>query len=336
MARLNPRVASAAPRIPKAALRIIVAAAAIAAVTVVAFRSRSLLPELGRLRQPDLRWLLLAVLLQICSLLAYVLIVRELLRVGDLVARVPTLLRATVGGIAMTSSLPGGQVASTAYWYKQLRREGAGRSLAATAMAGSMLAGLLSLVGLLVAGVAVAGGEGPLATVRFPILTACAALIVLAVAFRGRVARTLARLARRLAPGLPGGFALTRRSLLAIGVFAFANWLLDCACLYAALHAAHADAPSRSILLTYTLAQLVASLPLLPGGGGTVEASLILGFAAFPHSAGSLLAGVLLYRLVCCWGLAPVGWLAVLVENHPLRPAVRLTARTAGASMTCR
>jgi len=53
-------------------------------------------------------------------------------------------------------------------------------------------------------------------------------------------------------------------------------------------------------VLTYAIAQLVASLPLLPGGGGTVELSLALGFAAFGHTSGSVIAGVLLFRLISC------------------------------------
>jgi putative heme transporter len=331
MAHLHTRVTCVARCIPARVLRIAVASAAIAVVAAVAFRSRSLLPDLARLHRPDAPWLLLASLAQIASLIAYALIVRELLRAGGLKARIAPLLRATLGGIAMTASLPGGAVASTGYWYNQLRREGAGRSLAAVAMVGSMLAGALALACLFAAGTAAAGSQGPLAPLRLPLLAACAGAVVVAVALKGRLTGTVTRLMRRLTPALPHGYALQRNSLLGIGVSAFANWLLDCGCLYAALHAMHASVPPQSILLTYTLAQLVASLPLLPGGGGTVEASLLIGFAAFHHTSGSLVAGVLLYRLICCWGLAPLGWLAVLLENRPLlRPSVRLTAPAAG------
>jgi uncharacterized protein (TIRG00374 family) len=81
----------------------------------------------------------------------------------------------------------------------------------------------------------------------------------------------------------------------------------------------HAHVSMRSILLAYTLSQLVGALPVLPGGGGTVEASLILTFAAFGHTSASVVAGVLLFRLISCWGLVPVGWAAVLLEGRPLR-----------------
>jgi putative heme transporter len=327
------RYASVAPRIPVRTLRIAFGFAAIALLVYAATRSRSLLPSLTHVGHPEASWLLLAVLAQLISLAAYALVVRELLRVGGVAARISALLRATLGGIAMSASLPGGQVASAAYWFKQLRREGATRGLTTLAMVCSMLAGVLSLAGLFVLGVVAAGGEGPLAAARVPIFEGCAVLLALAVLFRGRTRRLAGRLVRRLVPGLPdGGYALERRSLLAIGILAFANWLLDCACLCAALAAVHASVPARSVLLAYTLAQLVASLPLLPGGGGTVEASLVLTFAAFQHTSASVLAGVLLFRVISCWGLIPVGWLAVALERRPIllrrTPLLRQRAAT--------
>ena len=81
-----------------------------------------------------------AILAEAGSLWAYALIVRELLRIGDVRARLSALVRATLGGVAMSASLPGGQLASAAYWYRELREEGASRSLTALAMFGSMIA----------------------------------------------------------------------------------------------------------------------------------------------------------------------------------------------------
>jgi uncharacterized membrane protein YbhN (UPF0104 family) len=303
-------------RIPKRPLQIVLVALVAGLLVVAAFRSRSALPSLGRLHDPSSSWLAVAVLAELASLTAYALIVRELLRVGRLRARMSALLRATVGGIAMSASLPGGQVASAAYWYRQLREEGAGRSLTALAMVGSMVAGVVSLAVLFVAGVLAAGGDGPLAAARTPIVEVSAGLVILAVLFRDRAYR----LVRRVVPGLPSGYSPSRRSLLGVGVLAFANWLLDCVCLWAALAAMHASVPARSVLLAYTLAQLVAAVPLLPGGGGTVEATLVLTFTAFHHASAAVVAGVLLFRLISCWGLVPVGWLSVALDRRSLLP----------------
>lgn len=298
-------------RIPRRPLQAVLVALVAALLVCAAFRSRSVLPSLGRLRHPESSWLAIAVLAELASLAAYALIVRGLLRIGHVRARMTALLRATFGGIAMSASLPGGQVASAAYWYKQLRDEGAGRSLTALAMAGSMVAGALSLAVLFVAGVLAAGGEGPLAAARMTIVEVAAGIAILAVLFRDRAYR----LVRRFVPALPAAYSPPRRSLLGIGALAFANWLLDCACLWAALAAMHASVPVRSVLLAYTLAQLVASIPLLPGGGGTVEASLILTFTAFHHGSAAVVAGVLLFRVISCWGIVPLGWLGVALPR---------------------
>jgi uncharacterized protein (TIRG00374 family) len=99
-------------------------------------------------------------------------------------------------------------------------------------------------------------------------------------------------------------------------LLAYSNWLLDCAALHASLHAVQASVPARSIVIVYVLAQLVANVSLLPGGGGTVELTLATGFAAFSHHAGSMLAGVVLYRFVACWGLIPIGWCGFILEQR--------------------
>jgi uncharacterized membrane protein YbhN (UPF0104 family) len=295
---------------------------AVAVAVVLVLRSHSLLAPFGHLGRPDARWLAVAVAAQALSIGAYALGVRELLRIGGVAARVRSLVRATVGGIAMSASLPGGQAASAVYWYRQLRQEGGDSGSSAFAMVGAMVAGILSLGSLLVFGVIAAGDAGPLAAVRLPIVAAGAAVVCLLVVFRKRIAQLLR---------VPGRFRADRRGIVAVGVLAYANWLLDCAALCAALAAVHASVPLRSILLTYALAQLVASIPLLPGGGGTVEATLTLGFAAFGHTTGSVLAGVLLFRVVSCWGLVPIGWLAVALEGRRLRRPSGVLAAAAPA-----
>jgi uncharacterized protein (TIRG00374 family) len=121
-----------------------------------------------------------------------------------------------------------------------------------------------------------------------------------------------------------------------IATFAYLNWLLDCLSLVAALAAVHASVPAESVLLTYALAQLVNQVPLLPGGGGTVEASLSLGFAAFGNTSGQVLAGVLLFRLITCWGLVPIGWLVVGLDGRSVAPRRLLRSVSPTAERTPR
>jgi putative heme transporter len=313
---LHARLQRAVGRIPTRLRRLVVAAGAAALVAAVALRSGLSLAPLGRVAHPQVGWLSVAILAEAASLAAYALIVRNILGLGDVPARLRSLLRATVGGIAMSASLPGGQAASAAYWYKQLRREGATGGFAAFAMIGSMAVGVASLGGLLVVGVAAAGDHGPLAAARVPILAAGAGLFFVPWILRGRVAGASAWVTRRFATEHTRHVTVRARDIAAIGTLAFGNWLFDCVSLYAALGAVHATVPFQGIMLTYAIAQVVASIPLLPGGGGTVEVSLALGFAAFGHTSGSVVAGILLFRIISCWGIVPVGWLAVALDGH--------------------
>jgi putative heme transporter len=313
-------------RVPRSLVRAALVAAAAVLIAVAALHFRSTLPSLSQIGRPAPQWLALALLAQLASLLAYALIVRELLGVRGVSARARELLRATVGGIAIGASLPGGQALSTAYWYRLLRQEGATPGVAAVALAGSMLAGIASLSGVLVLGVAVAGDTGPTARIRLPILIGAAAAVALRVAFGRHLARLARNAISRFTPVPVDELALRGRPLLQIAGLAYLNWLLDCVCLLASLLAVGAHVPLRSVLLTYALAQVVASIPLLPGGGGTVEVTLSLGFAAFGHTSGAIVAGVLLFRLISCWGLIPIGWAAVALGGRRLPRKINVFA----------
>lgn len=310
------RVRGSWERVPRMLLQAVLVATAALLLAAAALHFRSTLPSLSRIGRPAPLWLGLALLAELASLLAYALIVRELLAARGHRTRVRELLRATVGGIALGASLPGGQALSTAYWYRQLRQQGATPGAAGVALTGAMLAGVASLAGVLVLGVAAAGDSGPAAGIRLPILIGAVA----AVALRRVFGHALARLARSVIVRFTSvplhELALRGRPLLRIACLAYLNWLLDCACLVSSLLAVGAHVPLRSVLLTYALAQVDASIPLLPGGGGTVEVTLSLGFAAFGHTSGAVIAGVLLYRLISCWGLIPVGCTAIALGSR--------------------
>jgi uncharacterized membrane protein YbhN (UPF0104 family) len=319
-------------RFPRLAARAALAIATVAVVVVAARDMGSSMPSLREIRNPDALWLCVGLVSEVGALLAYALIVRTLLAAWSVTGRTAALLRATLGGIAMGASLPAGQALSLGYWYRQLRREGAEPRLAAFVLAAAGAAGVVSLAVLLVVGVAVSGDAGPLAGARIPILAAGGMLLALPVALRGHLGKLARKVLGRLSLELPAGSTVGRSKLTAISVYAYLNWLLDCGCLVAALAAMRASVPVQSILVTYALAQIVANLPLLPGGGGTVEISLILGFAAFGQTSGNVVAGVLLFRVISCWGLVPIGWLAIALDRPGLRrPRARKRAELSQA-----
>jgi len=55
---------------------------------------------------------------------------------------------------------------------------------------------------------------------------------------------------------------------------------------------------------------VAANLPITPGGLGVVEGSLTIALVAYGGSTASIVAGVLLYRILSFWLPVPLGWLA--------------------------
>ena len=94
-------------RIPRRVARLILMLGGAGLVVGIALRSRSLLAQLGTVTHPQLGWLTLAVVAEGASLVAYALIVRNLLGFGEVAARMRSLFCATLGGILMIASLSG-------------------------------------------------------------------------------------------------------------------------------------------------------------------------------------------------------------------------------------
>jgi hypothetical protein len=330
--RLARPIAAARATLARREVRLAGRILALALLALVALKSKALFSRLGNIGQPDPAWVCAAIAAETASLFAYSLMVGELLRLGGVRPPGHSFVRPSLVGVAMTASLPGGVAASNVYWWGALRRHGADRRLAALVMTGTSVAGAISLIGLLVVGVALAGKTGPLGHVHVWLVCLAVMLLVLRLAFTRPLGRLLTRALHRVDPKVEPRHRVRVRRLRLTMLFAYANWLLDCAALYASLQSVHAPVPARSVILVYVLAQLVAQLALLPGGGGTVELTLATGFAAFGHHGGTVLAGALLYRFLSCWGLIPVGWLGFILERARTRNRRHSQTRSARAT----
>lgn len=91
------------------------------------------------------------------------------------------------------------------------------------------------------------------------------------------------------------------------------NTGFDYLALLAALRAVGANPRPSLVLLAYTAAEVLALVPVTPGGLGFVEAGLVgtLGLAAVP--AADALAATLLYRIVAFWLPLPAGGVAYVL-----------------------
>jgi putative heme transporter len=280
---------------------------------------------LGHLR---IGGLFVALALEAASLVAFARLQRWLLHEGGVDVGLVPMVQITLAGNALAMSLPGGAAWAAAWAFGQLRRRGADRVLAGWVV---LVAGALAsyaLFMLLVIGSLVAGGRGPVASVR-PLLIALASIPFIVTALiiaakRFPVIDKLVPLGERGLEKLPKGHEMsgalqrTWERLLtvrpsgpawfeAFGLGAL-NWIENCGCLVACIWAVHGHIPWHGILVAYALAQVTATIPITPGGIGVVEGSLTALLVAYGMPTNVALASVLLYRAVSFWGLVPVGW----------------------------
>jgi uncharacterized membrane protein YbhN (UPF0104 family) len=296
-------------RLPLRELRILGTVAVLGvAVYLAVVRSGSIEHALSGLGRAQPGWIAVAVAAELASLVCYALLVRLLLQLGAVTVPFRALFSLTVIGIAMINSIPGGQAISTIYWYEQLRRHSVQRSVAAFALLLSTLLGIATLVLLAACGLAV-GRNGFGSQARFPVLAAAAAIVIAAVVGRRRFVPAALWAVRHLgardaSPEQP----VAANHLVSLLVLGFLNWLFDAAVLFAALAAVGQTISVRGVVVAYTLGQLVSAIPILPGGGGTVEATMSAGLVLAGGTSAAVIAAVLLYRIVSAWALVPLGW----------------------------
>jgi hypothetical protein len=244
---------------------------------------------------------------------------------------------------AIAISLPAGSAISAAYAFRQFRTGGASKRTAASVM---VLSGLLSFaaLALLYATGALAAGAMRLGEVwqRNPALASvgvaiAAALIAFAALFAWQsswhshpphprahrpVTARWPRLGALLAPVTD---AITssrqvdgRHWTLALGA-AVTNWLTDLLCLYSAARAFDLPVSLAQIGAVYLTVQIVRQIPLTPGGIGVIEVSLLAGLVSSGAGQAAAAATVLVYRLLSCWLIIPVGllcWLGLRRPSH--------------------
>lgn len=127
-----------------------------------------------------------------------------------------------------------------------------------------------------------------------------------------------------------------RRTLARATAWAAANWLLDAASLWVFVGAFGHWVNPDGLLVSYGLANVLAAVPLTPGGLGVVEATLTSALVGFHTTRTIALFGVVAYRLFNFWAPIPIGgaaYLSLQVDTAaPARAGRRLA--TTMAAMT--
>jgi len=288
-------------------------------------------------------WAAVAVVgLEVASLAAYGALTAVVLRGMGTVVPVGLAVRASVVGTAVGRTLPGGNAAALALNVTALRAAGVDPTRGATGLAASGLLSSLVLALLLPIGALVnlrGGGTGGTALGLAGLAVAVmGGWAVVGIGRRrpdgigraaGRLVRPLARgpLRGRLDPaavattvaraaGAVRALTLRPAALRGAAGWAAANWLLDIAALAVVATTVGRGTPLTALLLAYVLAQVVAAVPLTPGGVGVVETAMVSALVASGAPAAAATATVLGWRLVSHWLPIPVGLILLVIQSR--------------------
>jgi uncharacterized membrane protein YbhN (UPF0104 family) len=140
------------------------------------------------------------------------------------------------------------------------------------------------------------------------------------------VERIMARVRpkRPVRDGLADRLVAERDEVLhALGSHAFAaivaslgRWLFDYLTLLAALTAVGANPNPVLVLLAFAISQMLASVPLTPGGLGIVEAGLVATLALAGINGADAVVATFAYRLFSYWLPMPIGLGSWILFRH--------------------
>jgi uncharacterized membrane protein YbhN (UPF0104 family) len=278
----------------------------------------------------DWWWVPPALSVEILSYMCFAAMQYTLLKAGHLRPPWTPLVKVSFGNQALTNSLPIGNAVAAVYGFRWYRRFGADNTLAAWAMAGTLIASIVSLSLVAVVGLAMAAQVGasfdlvPVLIGAFAVTLGVGSLFVYERPLHAVVSTALR--ASRALTGRPRGdtreqisrimawMTAVRLNWGQIGrilMWGSANWLLDCACFAMMFVAIDAPIPWKGLLLAYGAGQLAATLPITPGGLGVVEGSITIALVAFGGAETSTAYAVLLYRIISFWFILAIGWLFI-------------------------
>jgi uncharacterized protein (TIRG00374 family) len=292
-----------------------------------------LLPELASARKEfralghlNFLWLILGVLLEMASLAAYAQLTHTVLSPGA-----PSrfrLFRINMWALAISHVLPGGTVPGTAVSYRLLVEAEVPGSTAAFGLATQGIGSAVVLNAIFWLALLISiplTGYNPLygfaAILGVLLISIFGGLIVLltrgekqADQFLNRVSsrlpfvkpNTLAALVKKVADRMKV-LAESPHLLYRAGIWAAANWLLDASSLWVFLFAFGAHLSPIDLLVAYGLANVLAVIPITPGGLGVVELTAVSVLTGFGVAGGTATAGVLCWRLVNFWLPIPFG-----------------------------
>lgn len=276
-----------------------------------------------RLREAHAGWLIAGVLVQVLSVLAYVVAFRAI-TVRDHGRPLPLgpASQIVLAGLGATRVLAAAGAGGLAVNYWGLRRSGLGarESVARVLTLNTLLYAIFGCIGVTTAAVLWVRGDAPTALAVPWIAVTGTCFITAAFVSSGGRGRRLSREphtdadASRLVTTIRKAFATavvalirTRAILLAphrhvaIVAGALGYWVTDIACLAIGLHAFDVDVPLDVVVLAYATGYVANILPLPTGGVGGIDAAMTFALHLLGIPLQDALAGVVAYRFVGFW-----------------------------------
>ncbi len=286
---------------------------------------------LNRVSHINVAYVIVGLLLEAAALGAYAQLTYTVLSPGG--PKRWRLLRIDLSSLALSHVVPGGTAPGVGLSYRLLSQSGvrtadAGFGLAMQGVGSAVVLNVLFWLALIVS--LFTNGFDPLYTYAAAagtlLMGSFAAVIVALTKGRRRSIEVVhqwadhralperrpagrGRPARGRSPeDLAGQKDLVRQAVL----WAAANWLFDAACLFVFIVALHGYVSPINLLVAYGLANILAVIPITPGGLGIIEGILIPALHGFgvPYDVAG--PAVLGYRVVNFWLPIPVGGVSYL------------------------
>ena len=281
--------------------------------------------------------LILGLGLELAALISYSLMTRAALPANAI--RFVTLTRIQLATKAVTNIVPGGSAAGSALGYRMLTLAGvegadAGFALATVGLTSAVVLNVLLWVVLAVSIPAI--GYRPIyvtvGVIGLFVMAIFFGLVLALMKGHEQAERGLRMVARRVnfldeerAGNLVRRLAVRLRQLLSdrsllrrLGIWALANWLLDAAALWVFIRAFSGSVRLDGLVVAFCVANVLAAVPLTPGGLGVVETALTTFLVIVGSSAAAATLGVNTYRIAQFWLPIPLG--AVLYLTLRLGP----------------
>lgn len=269
-----------------------------------------------------------ALAVETLSMLSICRLYHEVLRLGGGTLSYPRVSLIYMSAYAFGHVVPGGNAGTLYMNYRELRREGVPRGLTVKTLGVSYVVYSGGMIVLLIAGlllsltdrrlppayylaaVAVSAGAATFMALcvfllRRPLVVRRAASVLLRTAHRVHLLRGMeeAEAEKRVAETAYYLLdILSRRGdLLRVGAYGLGFWLLDMLCLYTVFVAIGYPVNPGILLVCYTVADILGSLPLTPAGLGVFEVSLGASLLAFGYPKQAVIPAILGFRFFSFW-----------------------------------